>query len=207
MYRYCQTLFLSLVAIQLTISPLTGQTESTRDQALIRVPIEVRFDLLTPCIEQKRDDPSIGMAADVFVDGHLDRSVINHTGSGREELELTAGAHDVEVTAAGFSSDKKTIMVRPGSNQRFAFHVRADVQIAVELMRTNDPDRAHKLVRKLTRAGEPATIRTVQPDSGTQPELLLVQVGPFPTCYAAQRQAELFEHRYERAVYVVAQPR
>ncbi len=207
MHRYCQIIFLSLVGLQLSISPIAAQAASAGDEALAQIPIEVRFDMLDPCIEYKGEDPSIGMSADVLVDGHLDRSVINHNGSGREQLNLTAGAHEIEVRAEGYSADKKTIMVRRNATQRFAFHVRTEVQIVVEVMRTNDPDRAHKLLRKLSKAGEPATIRTIYPEPESQAQLLVVQVGPFPTCDAAKKKVELFETEYERTAYVVALPR
>ncbi len=207
MHRYCQNVLLSLVGLPLSILPFAAQAQPATDAALNRVPIEVRFDMLNPCIEQKLNDPSIGMSADVYVDGHLDRSVVNHNGSGREQLELTAGAHDVEVTAEGYSADQKTIMVRDDARQRFAFHVRTEVEIVVEVTRTHDPEVAHKLLKKLSKAGEPATIRTIHPESTTEPQLLVVQIGPFPNCAAAEKKAALFEAEHERAAYVVAAPR
>ena len=54
----------------------------------------------------------MAMSADVFVDGQLDRSVTNHNGTGRTQLQLTAGSHDIRVAAPGYSEDKKTIRVR-----------------------------------------------------------------------------------------------
>ena len=58
-------------------------------------------------------------------------------------------------------------------------------------------------MKKLRRKGQPATIRTVAPIGDNEPELLVVQVGPLPTCDAAARKVELIEEGFDRDAYVV----
>ncbi len=181
--------------------PAAAET-STQGEALITVPIEIRFDLMIPCIENRHLDASMGMSADVYVDGHLDRSVTNHNGTGREQLELTVGSHEIVVTAEGYPEDRKTVMVRGNSVQKFAFHVRSGARIAVEVIRTHDVGKATRWMRKLRRKGQPATIRTIPPE-GNEAELLAVQLGPLPTCEAAEQRIEFIEDEFDRASYIV----
>ena len=192
----------SLAAILMLAGRPAAAQEPIGAEEIITVPIEVRFDLLHPCIENRHQDASMGMSADVFVDGHLDRSVTNHNGTGRDQLELTTGSHEIRVTAAGFSDDHKTIRIRANATQRFAFHVRSGSRIAVEVMRTHDPGKANRWLRKLVRKGQPATVRTIPPE-GNEPELLVVQIGPLPTCEAAAQRIEFIAEEFDRAAYVV----
>lgn len=193
-----------VLGVLVSSTVLATVTQARADgQELVTVPIEVRFDLINPCIENRLQDASMGMSADVFVDGDLDRSVTNHNGMGREQLELTVGSHDIEVTAFGYSGDKKTIVVRDNASQKFAFHVRSGSRIAVEVMRTHVPNKAHRWLDKLRRKGQPAIIRTISPPEGNEPEVLAVQLGPLPTCEAAEQRIDFVEEEFDRAAYIV----